>query len=98
MFATEALTWVRQILAEKVMTNQLDKAIDATGRSSVPQVKIATEEQLKEAANNLKNEDQGTEPAAAALSSKDDLKTLPETDAPASSPATLTPDSDKTAK
>ena len=98
VFATEALTWVRRILAEKVMTNQLDKAIDATGRSSAPQVKIATEEQLKEAAGTSKNKDQSAEPAPGALSSKDDLKTLPETDAPASSPAAPASDSDKTTK
>ncbi len=98
VFATEALTWVRRILAEKIMTNQLDKAIDATGESSGLRVKIATEEQLNEAAKNSKNADQGAQPTAAALSSKDEPKSPPETDAPASSPAAPTPDSDKTAK
>ncbi len=96
VFATEALSWVRRILAEKVMTNQLDKAIDATGESSGPRVKIATEEQLKNAEKKSKNEDPASEPAAAALSSKDEPKSPPETDSPASSPAAPTTDESKT--
>ena len=90
MFATEALTWVRRILAEKVMTSQLDEVIEATGQSSGARIKIATEEQIKEAQE--KNEkDKGSDPAPAALSSKDEPKLPPETDAPASSPVTPAP-------
>jgi predicted Zn-dependent protease len=90
MFATEALTWVRRILAEKVMTNQFDKVIDATGESSGPRVKIATEEQLKETMQK-KAKNETTEPEPAALSSKDGPKSPPSTDAPASSPDVRNP-------
>ena len=96
VFATEALTWVRRILAEKVMTSQLDKVIDVTGESSSPRGKIATEEQLKETGKNSTNEDQSSEPAPASLSSKDDPKSPPETDSPASSPVAPTPEFVKT--
>jgi len=90
MFATEALTWVRRILAEKVMTNQLDEVIEATGQSSGSRVKIATKEQIK-AAKEKKEKSKGPEPTPAALSSKDEPKSPPETDAPASSPVAPTP-------
>jgi tetratricopeptide (TPR) repeat protein len=90
VFATEALTWVRRILAEKVMTSQLDKVIEVTGESSGRRVKIATEEQLKEAGKKSKSEDK--EPTPASLSSKDEPKSPPETDSPASAPAAPAPD------
>jgi tetratricopeptide (TPR) repeat protein len=92
VFATEALTWVRRILAEKVMTSQLDKVIKTTGESSGSRVKIATEEQLKEAEKKSKNKESSPEPAPASLSSNDEPKSPPETDSPASSPAAPTPD------
>jgi predicted Zn-dependent protease len=92
VFATEALTWVRRILAEKVMTSQLDKVIKTTGESSGSRVKIATEEQLKEAEKKSKNKESSSEPAPASLSSNDEPKSPPETDSPASSPAAPTPD------
>lgn len=82
VFAQEALTWVRRILAEKVMTEQFDRVLETTGDSAGPKVKIATEEQLKE----LK-EKQSTVPAPASLSSKDESASPPETDSPATSPA-----------
>ena len=91
LFATEALTWVQRILAEKVMTEQFDRVIEAAGKSEGPRVKIATEEQLKELEKNKSAGEPTTEPAPSALSSKDDPKTPPATDAPASSPAAPTP-------
>jgi hypothetical protein len=87
LFATEALSWVQRILAEKVMTEQFDRVIEATGKSEGPRVKIATEEQLKE----FEKSKPTSEPAPAALSSKNAPKSPPETDAPASSPASPTP-------
>lgn len=47
VFATEALTWVQRILAEKVMTEQLDRVLESTDESTKPRIKVATEEQLK---------------------------------------------------
>lgn len=90
LFATEALTWVRRILAEKVMTNQLDEVIEATGQSSGARVKIATKEQIK-AAKEKEEKSKESDPAPAALSSKDEPKSPPETDAPASSPVAPAP-------
>ncbi len=95
MFATEALTWVRRILAEKMMTNQLDEVIEVTGQSSGTRVKIATEEQIK-AAKAKKAMSKGIDPEPAALSSKDEPKSPPETDAPASSPVAPAPKADDT--
>ena len=98
MFATEALTWVRRILAEKVMTNQFDKAIEATGESAGPKIKIATEKQIQEAEKKKleKNEskEKNSEPGPTSLSSKDEPKSPPIVDAPASSPTTPTPESE----
>lgn len=92
LFATEALTWVRRILAEKVMANQFDKVLETTGESSGPSVKIATEKQLKES-QEKKSESDKTEPEPATLSSKDETKLPPETDSPASSLAVPLPES-----
>ncbi len=94
MFATEALTWVRRILAEKVMTNQLDEVIEATGQSSGTRVKIATKEQIK-AAKEKKEKSKGTDTPPAVVSSKDEPKSPPETDAPASSPVAPIPNAVK---
>lgn len=79
LFATEALTWVRRILAEKVMTEQFDRVVEAAGKSELPRVKIATPEQLKE----LEQKDSDSESSAAVVSSKDDPESPPKTDAPA---------------
>lgn len=82
VFATEALTWVRRILAEKVMTEQLDRVLEATGKSTGPQITIATEEQV----NELEKKPDG-EPSSESVSVKNDLKSPPAIDSPASSPA-----------
>lgn len=85
MFATEALTWVRRILAEKVMANQLDEVIEATGQSSGARVKIATKDQIKAAKEKIEKR-KGPDVTPAVLSSKGEPMPPPETDAPASSP------------
>lgn len=82
VFAKEALTWIRRILAEKVMTEQFDRVLKSTDGSSGPRVKIATEEQLKQLEKKQTNA-----PNPAALSSKDEPESLPETDSPATAPA-----------
>lgn len=82
VFATEALTWVRRILAEKVMTEQLDRVLEATGKSNGPRIKIATEEQIKEL-----EQKPDSEPSSGSVSIKDDPKSEPSIDSPASSPA-----------
>ncbi|NQV25870.1 MAG: hypothetical protein HQ518_16040 [Rhodopirellula sp.] len=88
LFANEALTWVRRILAEKVMTEQLDRAIEATGKSadSVVKVKVATEEQLQEAEKKQVEKKQTSEsvrPVPPSLSSKNSSDSPPQTDSPA---------------
>lgn len=86
VFATEALTWVRRILAEKVMTEQLDRVLESTGKSSGPRIKIATEEQLKELEKKP-----DSEPSSGSVSVKNDPKSPPAVDSPASSPASPPP-------
>ncbi len=84
MFATEALTWVRRILAEQVMTNQLDEVIEATGQSSGARVKIATKDQIQ-AEKEKKEKSKGPDVTPAVLSSKSEPMPPPETDVPSSS-------------
>lgn len=81
LFATEALTWVRRILAEKVMTEQLDRVVEAAGKSEGPKVKIATEDQLRELEQNKPTPESSSE----TLSSKNGADSPPDTDAPAGS-------------
>lgn len=81
VFAQEALTWIRRILAEKVMTDQFERVLESTGESAGPKVKMADEDPLKKI--EKKEEPPTSDPAPTSLSSKDDSGSPPQTDSPA---------------
>ncbi|MDA0283067.1 MAG: hypothetical protein O3B86_06895 [Planctomycetota bacterium] len=86
VFATEALTWVRRILADKVMTEQFEHVIKATEESAGPRVRVATDEQVKML-------DLQAEPKTGPRNSKDKSGSPPKTATPgiAASPEKKSP-------